>query len=100
MAFARVKASTTARGYGRQHQNERAHRLTYITPAHSCGWCKQPLGPEFGGYDRRGRRISRWALPHNVTRTGYLPGMWHEWCNKSEAGKRANAMQRSSSLRW
>lgn len=87
MAFARVKDSRQSRGYGKDHDAERALRLTYITPADLCGWCRRPLGPELLGYDRRGRRVSNWHLPHNRTRTGYLPGMWHAACNRREGAQ-------------
>lgn len=82
--------NTTAAGYGAAHQRERKRRLRHTTAADRCGYCQCPLGPERLPGDKQ----SRWALPHNDTRTGYLPGMWHKFCNDSDGGKRSRRQPR------
>lgn len=79
------KRKTAAAGYGYAHQQERARRLRTLTPHDLCGYCRLPLGDN--------RRA--WALPHNPTRTGYLPGMWHRHCNNIDGARRGNARQRA-----
>jgi hypothetical protein len=80
-----AKRSTTAAGYGYHHQQERARRLRVTQPTDPCGHCGKPLGDN--------RRL--WALPHNETRTGYLPGFWHKRCNDIDGARRGNARQRA-----
>lgn len=77
--------NTTAAGYGHSHQQERKRRLTITTERDLCGYCHRPLGPN----------TRLWALPHNATRTGYLPGFWHKRCNDIDGAKRGNARQRT-----
>lgn len=89
-----AQASTTARGYGRDHQREAERRRKTLTPADPCGYCGRPLGPE----RLPGDRASRWQLPHNRQRTVYLPGMWHASCNLREGaieGNRRAALKRA-----
>ena len=71
MAWAKPKRSTEQRGYGTAHRAERARRVARTTPLTPCGSCGKPLGPD----------TSRWHIPHNDTRTDYLPGMWCVTCN-------------------
>ena len=85
------RRTTTQRGYDTSHQREAKARRAVTTPAHLCGYCGKPLGPE----RLPGDRASRWELPHNPTRTGYLPGLWHRDCNRREAAIRGNQRQRA-----
>ena len=64
--------NTTQAGYGTTHQREAKRRRATHTQHDICGYCGQPLGPE----RLPGERNSRWILPHNTTRTCYLPGLW------------------------
>lgn len=75
--FPKVKASTTARGYGSAHQTLRANLLpqAYGKPCTRCG---KPM--------LKGQALH---LDHNDTRTGYL-GFAHATCNR-KAGARKGA---------
>jgi len=86
---------TVAAGYGADHVNERARRVKVTLPTDLCGYCRRPLGPEKVPGDKQ----SRWHLPHNPARTGYLPGMWHRACNQQEGAIRGNLRQRQSLAR-
>lgn len=81
--FRTMAANTTARGYGAPHAAERKRRLPLYTEHDPCGYCGRPLGPN----------RTAWHLPHNTTRTGYLPGFWHARCNIREAAIRGNQRQ-------
>lgn len=62
MAFTRPKASATARGYGKEHQAERARRLAELE-RNGVGVCcigGEPIYP--------GQRLH---LDHDPTRSGY-----------------------------
>lgn len=85
--------NTTAAGYGNAHMKERRRRLHATTERDLCGYCHRPLGPERLPGDKQ----SRWALPHNPERTGYLPGMWHKHCNDIDGARRGNQRQREKS---
>lgn len=74
-----VTATTTERGYGYAHQQERARWQQLIDRAHLDGW----------GVDcvRCGEAVTGdWHLDHNEDRSGYL-GPAHATCNLSAAGK-------------
>ena len=77
MAFPRSKASTTARGYGAEHQQLRAQLLpsAYGKPCTRCG---KPLLP--------GQALH---FDHNDARTGYL-GFAHAWCNKRAGARKGS----------
>lgn len=98
MTFAKVKASSAARGYGAEHRRERDQRMTYVTPFDPCGYCYRPLGPPYG-VDGAGKRTSLWHLPHNRSRTGYLPGMWHGSCNRIEGAVAGRSRQTTTARR-
>lgn len=66
----RNPASTTARGYGRAHQQARADAAKLHRPEHLCPRCGKPLGP-------MGPNLH---YDHNGQRTGYL-GFSHAACN-------------------
>ena len=91
--FPKVKASTTARGYGAKHQKLRAQLLptAYGQPCTRCG---RPMLP--------GQALH---FDHTDNRAGYL-GFAHAACNR-KAGARKGArvanrkVKRSAeSLRW
>lgn len=94
------RRTTTERGYGATHAAEAKRRRQTLTPADPCGYCGKPLGPE----RLPGDRASRWELPHTPDRTGYLPGMWHARCNRTEGGRRgshtAHQRRRTTRLTW
>lgn len=87
------KGTTTARGYGHQHQAERERRLNQYRPGDICAHC--------------GQSITWWPLsitrryvdlPHNADRTGYLPGLAHRYCNRRD-GQRTSTTTRYGSVR-
>jgi hypothetical protein len=74
-------ASTTARGYGYDHQRLRAALLPYAygTLCPKCGLTMRP-----------GERLD---LGHNDDRTGYT-GMEHASCNRRDGANKTNAQRR------
>jgi hypothetical protein len=83
MAWKRSTDSRTTRGYGAEHKAERKRRLARYSPSDPCVYCQQPLGD-----DR-----SLWHLPHNESRTGYLPGFSCASCNLKDGARRGRAMR-------
>jgi hypothetical protein len=81
------KGTTSARGYGRQHQAERERRLAAYRPGDLCAHGGEPLPFP--------REIARdWLdLPHNADRTGYLPGLSCRRHNRGEGAMRGNLMR-------
>lgn len=72
----RSRGTRTERGYGPDHQTERA-RITKLINAGltiHCARCHKPIRPG-----------QPWALDHNDQRTGYL-GPSHELCNDRAGG--------------
>lgn len=80
-----TEASTTARGYGTEHQRARRQLLPYAY-GQPCTRCGQPLQP--------GQPLH---LDHNDTRTGYL-GFAHASCNR-RAGARKGALMQGQAQR-
>lgn len=87
-ARVRWRGKTAARGYGPAHQAERERRLLLYRPGDVCPHC--------------GRQITYWPLavarryldlPHNASRTGYLPGLAHRYCNRRDGAVRGNQMR-------
>lgn len=66
-----ARANTTARGYGSQHQAERARLLTLWQPGDACVLCTRPMNSSRG-----------LDLAHNEDRTGYK-GLAHGACNRA-----------------
>jgi len=82
------KGNTTQRGYGRAHQLERERRLAAYRPGDICAHGGEPLP-----WPREIAR--RWLdLPHNPTRTGYLPGMSCRYHNRKDGAIRATLQRR------
>jgi len=90
----RQRGSSTARGYGSQHQKLRRQRLAQWRPGDPCAHCGTPmmyrwlLMPD-------GRRVSALDLPHNDQRTGYLPGLAHRACNRRDGQAKTAAINRA-----
>jgi hypothetical protein len=88
-----AKGSTAQRGYGASHQAERERRLAAYRPGDICAHGGEPLP-----WPREIAR--RWLdLPHNMTRTGYLPGLSCRFHNRQEGAVRGNR-QRARPRPW
>lgn len=82
----RQKPNTTARGYGREHQQERKRWVPYVESGQAE--CHARLCLE--EIDGRGRLIppeSQWDLGHTEDRTAYT-GPEHRRCNRADGGRR------------
>lgn len=73
--YDRARGSKAERGYGPEHQAERARILALILAGKDvrCVTCNEPLDVDF-------------HLGHNADRTGWIGGQCPH-CNDSEAGK-------------
>lgn len=80
--------NTTARGYGRRHQQVRAEWQKVVDAGEA--WCTEVRCLEKSRFIRPG---SDWDLAHNEDRTGYL-GPAHARCNRSEGSRRGNRRRR------
>jgi hypothetical protein len=91
------RGSTEARGYGHQHRKERERRLALYRPGDPCAHCGQPM--TWWPLAVARRFID---LPHNATRTGYLPGLACRRCNRADGARRGNRMYgpRGAAKRW
>ena len=77
-----ARGNTTARGYGRRHQAERARRLAAFQPGQPCARCGRPIWTKADaqfGHDDRDRSRYR--------------GLEHVRCNEATAGRRHDALQ-------
>ena len=88
-----AKGTTTQRGYGSAHQAERERRLRLYKPGDTFAHCGQPiLWPP--------AVVRRFTdLPHNVDRSGYLPGLAHRSCNRADGARTANRL-RGQARQW
>jgi hypothetical protein len=68
----RQRGTTTQRGYGWAHQQQRASDLAAYDPDQPCPRCGQPLGDD----------PSRLDLGHTPDRSGY-EGLTHLACNRA-----------------
>jgi hypothetical protein len=93
------KGTTTQRGYGNPHQCTGKQRRAAWRPGDPCAHCGRPIW-QLWRIDGAGRRISTVDLPHNADRTGYLPGLAHAHCNRSEAASRGNRQRVLQPARW
>ena len=87
--MARWKGTTTARGYGSQHQGERARRLMRYQPGDICAVGGEPLWQPAAYLD----------LAHDHVNGGYLPGLACRRHNRGEGASRGNRM-RGTAKRW
>lgn len=82
------KASTTARGYGTQHQRERKRWAPVV--ARGDAYCTETLCLiERDGGSRWIEPGAAWDLAHTPDRLAYL-GPAHSRCNRSEGAERGN----------
>jgi hypothetical protein len=88
-ARVRWTGTTTQRGYGSPHQSERQRRLQRYRPGDRCAHGGEQMWWWPLSVARR-----KLHLPHNATRTGYLPGLSCAKHNLSEAASRGNRMRR------
>jgi len=92
--MARWYGKTTDRGYGAAHVSLRAARVKAWRPGDPCAHCHGPIWylwlllPD-------GRRVTAVNLPHNDTRTGYLPGLAHRECNLRDGQAKTTAINRA-----
>nr|PZN17672.1 MAG: hypothetical protein DIU80_24105 [Chloroflexota bacterium] len=70
--------STTARGYGYQHQRARVRALAALVPGTPCPRCGQPM-----------YRDQPLDLDHTDDRTGYR-GLAHRSCNRRAGALKSN----------
>lgn len=89
-----MKRSTSARGYGTEHQAVRSRLAPSVAAGRAvCSVCLMPIAPG-----------ARWDLDHTPDRRGYR-GPAHERCNRSDGARRGNAMRAAArravtKLRW
>lgn len=83
MGFPRVKASTTARGYGAAHQRERKAKLPHAYGT-SCVRCHRTM--------HHGQALH---YDHNDARDGYL-GFSHRLCNLKAGAREGNRRSRGA----
>lgn len=77
---------TTARGYGAQHQHERAKWVAVVEAGNTkCARCHEFIKSD-----------EAWELDHNDDRSGYI-GPSHMRCNRSAGGRNGAAVTNS---RW
>jgi hypothetical protein len=88
-----AKRSTTERGYGSQHQTERAKWKPTVEAGEA--YCQERicLMP-----DRWINPLEQWDLAHGFDRGTYL-GPAHSRCNRSEGSRRWHARRRPR-RRW
>ena len=82
------KASTTARGYGSQHQKARKAAAARHHPSDPCTRCHQPLGPMSPDLH----------LDHTDDRRGYL-GFACADCNRKAGARKGNRVS-NGRRRW
>lgn len=89
----RYYGSSTARGYGSQHQALRARLLKAWRPGQPCARCGQPIY-YLWTWDRNGKRVSAVDLGHNDGKTGYR-GLEHRSCNRRDGQAKTTAINRA-----
>lgn len=82
--------STTQRGYGSQHQRERAKWEPLVAAGQAICWrCQDPIEPD-----------SEWDLGHDDTEPGKYAGPEHPKCNRGAGGRNAQAARRIVRREW
>lgn len=85
--MARWQGTSTERGYGHEHQKERARRLAQYRPGDICAHGGEPLNYPV-------QVAARYLdLPHNADRTGYLPGLSCRRHNRADGARRGNRLR-------
>lgn len=77
MAFDKPKTSSSARGYGYAHQQERKRRAARHQPTDPCARCGRPLGP-----------MGSWLHLDHDEHGGYLGFSHGMTCNVSAGGSK------------
>lgn len=91
MGWKKPPLSTTARGYGIEHVNERKKWATLVESGScTCARCGQPIQPG-----------TQWDLDHSEDRTYYL-GAAHRTCNRRAGAIKGNqrAARRTEAGPW
>lgn len=73
--------TTTERGYGRQHQQERSRLAPFVEAGEA--WCTEPVCLEDDRWIEPG---TPWDLAHDRANGGYH-GPAHRRCNRSEGAR-------------
>lgn len=74
----RLRDSSHARGYGRDHQAERARWAPIVATGHvKCARCRLPIAP-----------AAPWDLGHVDEDRSKYAGPEHEACNRATSGRR------------
>ncbi len=87
-ARVRWRGTTAQRGYDHTHRAERERRLGQYRPGDLCAHCGRPI--TWWPLTAARRYID---LPHNIDRSGYLPGLAHRYCNRADGALRGNRMR-------
>lgn len=89
----RNQGSTTARGYGNDHQALRKQLLAAWKPGQPCARCGQPILYRWM-LDGNGRRVSAIDLGHTDDRRAYT-GLEHRTCNRRDGQRKTAAVLRA-----
>ena len=90
--MARYTGTTTARGYGADHQRLRKRLLAAWRPGDPCARCGQPMLYRWM-LDASGRRASAIDLGHSDDRRSYT-GLEHRACNRRDGQRKTTAVLR------
>ena len=88
----RYQGSSTARGYGSEHQRLRRQLLARWRPGDPCARCGQPMLYRWL-VQPDGRRVSAIDLGHTDDRRGYT-GLEHRACNRRDGQRKTTAVLR------
>jgi hypothetical protein len=88
VAFAKPKASSTARGYGTAHMKARGELLARFTPGDPCCLCHRPMWTAKGLH------------ADHIPGTDQYRGLAHPRCNIRDGARRGRARQTATRLRW
>lgn len=89
MARKRWQGTTTQRGYGSQHQQERERRLAQYKPGDRCAHGGEPMW-----WWPLELARTHLHLPHTPDRTGYLPGLACARHNLADGARTTNRRRR------
>jgi hypothetical protein len=96
--MARWTGTTTERGYGHTHRQERERRLALYRPGDTCAHGGEHMHWWPLAYARRFL-----DLPHTDDRSGYLPGLACRKHNRGDGARKRNRRARRvrlASRRW
>ena len=92
----RYQGSTTARGYGSQHQALRNRLLAQWKPGDPCARCGMPMWHRWR-VTAEGKRVTALHLDHNDARTGYR-GLSHDTCNLRDGQRKTTVINRARGI--